>query len=222
MEALVAAGPDLKRGPGRPPGRGNRGTDRVINARMQRAAIAVELATPVADIAIREGVCEDTIYLDLEWLDNDAREQLHATAQARFDSIADVYDENIKLEKWAFWHLTDDGARVRALVARGKDNERRAKFHRLDTPTVGEQQAAKAAAEQERTGMNVTVSNDNRQQFAIGSMEWRNWMAELKAQVPQGNISDYRAELGADNIKLPGEVLDVDYDPDAEEGDDEL
>jgi len=87
---------------------------------------------------------------------------------------------------------------------------------------VGEQQAAKAAAEQERTGMNVTVSNDNRQQFAIGSMEWRNWMAELKAQVPQGNISDYRAELGADNIKLPGEVLDVDYDPDAEEGDDEL
>jgi hypothetical protein len=221
MTVLIASGPELPKHPGgRPPGRGNRRTDPVLIARMERVHDAVMRGRHYAEIAEQEGVSVETIDDDIQFLDGQAKTRFKRTLQERADHVEGIFLKGADMAERTYYSTPDPHAQIKAVNSMVTCGDKLMKFYRLEQPTVGEHQAA--SEKEGADGAAVTINNDNRQQFAIGSLEWRAMMAELESQVPQGNISDYREELGADNIKLPGEVLDVDYDPDAEEGDEEL
>jgi hypothetical protein len=187
--------------------------DPVIIARMDRVQDAVRRGRPVAAIAEAENVSIDTVYDDLAFLERLHQERLTGAAQERFDFVAGVYLENIAMMRRTFYSTSEPHAQIMAVDRRTKANTELRKLYRLDQPTVGEEQASK------RPETNVTV-NDNRQ-VNIGLPEIeaiiRRQEEEDRLAIPATTIEHFRGELGPENVKLPGERLDVDGEEDEED-----
>jgi len=116
----------------------------------------------------------------------------------------------------------DSGVRVGAVREAVKIRIHMSALLRLGQPLASDTKPT--IAEQEVLHPDVLLTETRSMQ--IGGLEFRRAMAAemaaIEGRLPHTSIDEYRAELGGDNIKPVGEVLDVEFDPDREEGDDEL